>query len=61
MQPVYNPFKIVYDTNDLVSKIKFKLKDPVWSRNFKRAIASAIQLQGLRNNGAFVAHEVIFR
>lgn len=57
MQPVYNPFKIVYGSDHLVSKIKFKTKDPVWSRNFKRAIASAFQLQGLRT-GAFVAHEV---
>lgn len=57
MQPVYNPFKIVYGPDHLVSKVKFKTKDPVWSRNFKRGIASAFQLQGLRT-GAFVANEV---
>lgn len=56
MLPVYNPFKIVYN-DELISYLVFKEKDTLWSINFKKAIASALQVQGQRV-GAFVAHEV---
>lgn len=57
MQTLYNPFKVVYD-NDTIDYIQFKATDSLWSRNFKRAIASAFQLKNLKN-GAFVEEEVI--
>lgn len=56
MLPVYNPFKIVYK-EALISHLVFKEKDSLWSINFKKAIASAIQVQG-HTVGAFVSHEV---
>lgn len=56
MQPVYNPFKIVSDAEDMVERLAFKRNDPLWSRNFKRAITSAIQVQGTRP-GTFVTPE----
>lgn len=57
MQTLYNPFKVVYD-NDTIDYIQFKATDSLWSRNFKRAIASAFQLKNLKN-GAFVEEEVM--
>lgn len=56
MQTLYNPFKIVY-VNDTIDYIQFKSSDALWSRNFKRAIASAFQLKSLKS-GAFVEEEV---
>lgn len=56
MQMLYNPFKIVYG-NDTIASIQFKATDTLWSRNFKRAIASTFQLKNLKN-GAFVETEV---
>lgn len=58
MLPIYNPFKIVYEIGggDVISHLRFKEKDSVWSINFKKAIASAIQVQGTKV-GAFVANE----
>lgn len=53
---LYNPFKIVY-ANDTIASIQFKASDTLWSRNFKRAIASTFQLKNLKN-GAFVETEV---
>lgn len=57
MQTLYSPFKIVY-VNDTIDHIHFKASDSLWSRNFKRGIASAFQLKKLRS-GAFVEQEVI--
>lgn len=56
MQTLYSPFKIAY-VNDTIDYIHFKASDALWSKNFKRAIASAFQLKALRN-GAFVEEEV---
>lgn len=56
MQTLYNPFKIIY-FNDTIDYIHFKVNDSLWSRNFKRAIASAFQLKQLKK-GAFVEDEV---
>lgn len=57
MLPVYNPFKIVSDDrDDCVERLAFKRRDPPWSRNFKRAIAAAIQVQGTKT-GTFVTPE----
>lgn len=56
MQALYNPFKIVY-VNDTIEYVQFKASDSLWSRNFKRAIASAFQLKNIKI-GAFVEEEV---
>lgn len=56
IQTLYNPFKIVY-VNDTIDYIQFKESDSLWSRNFKRAIASTFQMKNLKN-GAFVVEEV---
>lgn len=56
MQSLYNPFQIVY-TGDTISRLLFKRHDSVWSKNFKRAMASALQVQG-STIGAFVVKEV---
>lgn len=56
MQTLYNPFKIVY-VNDTIDYIQFKASDSLWSKNFKRAIASTFQMKDLKN-GAFVVEEV---
>lgn len=56
MQTLYNPFKIIY-TNDTITHVQFKATDAMWSRNFKRSIAAALQLKGLKN-GAYVEEEV---
>lgn len=58
MQALYNPFKIVY-VNDTIDYIQFKASDQerLWSRNLKRAIASAFQLKNLKI-GAFLEEEV---
>lgn len=56
MQTLYNPFKIIYK-NDTITYVQFKTTDTLWSRNFKRAVASALQLRGLRD-GAYVEEEV---
>lgn len=53
---LYNPFKIVY-VNDTIDHVQFKMSDSLWSRNFKRAIASVFQLKQLKK-GAFVEDEV---
>ncbi|KAJ6640893.1 Vitellogenin-6 [Pseudolycoriella hygida] len=53
--PFYNPFKIVIK-QDVVSHLQFKEKDPIWSINLKKAVASAIQVQG-DGPGAFVVNE----
>lgn len=50
------PFKIAF-SNDVVSFIIFKRSDPIWSTNFKKAIASALQVQG-EKDGAYVVMEV---
>lgn len=59
IQTLYNPFKIVY-TNDTIEYIQFKVSDSLWSRNFKRAIASAFQITNLKI-GAFVEQEVSYK
>lgn len=56
MKEFYHPFKIVYD-GDVISSISFKDNDLVWAKNFKRAVASVLQIQGYRT-GAFVEKEV---
>lgn len=56
MQSFYNPFQIVYN-GDTISRLLFKRHDSVWAKNFKRAIASALQVQG-SGVGAFVVKEV---
>lgn len=56
MKEFYNPFRIVY-TGDVITSISFNANDSIWSKNFKRAIASALQIQGDRI-GAFVEKEV---
>lgn len=56
MQMLYNPFKIIYG-NDTIAAIQFKATDTLWSRNFKRAIASTFQLKNVKS-GAFVENEV---
>lgn len=56
MQSLYNPFKIIYN-GDVISYLIFKDKDSIWAKNFKRAIASALQVQG-EKPGAFVEKEV---
>lgn len=53
--PFYNPFKIVIN-QDIVSHLQFKEKDVLWSINFKKAVASAFQVQG-DGPGAFVVQE----
>lgn len=52
----YNPFKIIY-AGHTISHVLFKEIDSVWAKNFKRAFASAIQIQG-EKIGAFVEKEV---
>lgn len=56
MHSLYKPFKIFYN-GDVVGHLQFKDKDSVWSKNFKRAIAAALQVQG-NKTGAFVEKEV---
>lgn len=56
MQTLYNPFKIIY-TNGTITHVQFKATDTLWSRNFKRAIAAALQLKELKS-GAYVEEEV---
>lgn len=56
MQSLYNPFLIVYN-GDTISRILFKRHDSIWAKNFKRAMASALQVQG-STVGAFVVKEV---
>lgn len=43
--------------NETIAGIQFKATDTLWSRNFKRAIASTFQLKNLKS-GAFVENEV---
>lgn len=57
MQALYNPFKITYE-NDTISDISFRTEDAIWSKNFKRALASALQVQGSNGDGAFIVKEV---
>lgn len=56
MQNIYLPFKISLYEN-VITNIGFKEKDSIWSKNIKRAIASAIQLQG-EKMGAYIVSEV---
>lgn len=56
MLSFYNPFKIIYD-GDVISMVSFKDSDSIWAKNFKRAIASALQIQGDKI-GAYVEKEV---
>lgn len=55
MQSLYSPFKIIYD-GDIITNISFRNQDAIWSRNFKRALASALQVQG-SSIGAFIEKE----
>ncbi|XP_068157824.1 vitellogenin-5 [Drosophila tropicalis] len=58
MYPPYKPFKIVLSNNTgTISHIIFKEGDPIWSMNFKRAIASILQFQ-MKSSGAFVIDEL---
>lgn len=59
MQALYNPFKISYD-NDTITGLTFSNADSLWSKNFKRALASALQVQGSDGDGAFITKEVSF-
>lgn len=59
MQALYNPFKISYE-NDTITGITFRNEDNLWSKNFKRALASALQVQGSNGDGAFITKEVSF-
>lgn len=58
MQSLYNPFLITYN-GDTISRLLFKRHDSVWAKNFKRAVASALQVQG-STVGAFVVKEVSY-
>ncbi|ALC45883.1 CG31150, partial [Drosophila busckii] len=56
MYPPYKPFKIVLTKEGFISHLIFKEADPIWSMNFKRAIASTLQFQ-MKSSGAFVIVE----
>lgn len=58
MYPPYKPFKIVLTKEGTISHVVFKEGDPIWSMNFKRAIASTLKFQ-INSSGAFVLDEVI--
>lgn len=59
MQSLYNPFSIIYNgETDTIVRVLFKTYDSVWAKNFKRAMAAAIQVQGTKT-GAFVEKEVM--
>lgn len=60
MYPPYKPFKIVLTKEGSISHVVFKEGDPIWSMNFKRAIASTLQFQ-IKSTGAFVVDEVRMR
>ncbi|XP_030375006.1 uncharacterized protein LOC115624412 [Scaptodrosophila lebanonensis] len=57
MYPPYKPFKIVLTKEGTISHVIFKEGDPIWSINFKRAIASILQFQ-MKSSGAFVVDEI---
>ncbi|KAH8271317.1 hypothetical protein KR018_006399, partial [Drosophila ironensis] len=57
MYPPYKPFKIVLTPEGAISHVAFKEGDPIWSMNFKRAIASVLQFQ-IKSSGAFVVDEL---
>lgn len=57
MYPPYKPFKIALTPEGTISHLQFKESDPIWSTNFKRAIASIFQFQ-IKSSGAFVVEEV---
>ncbi|KAL9889825.1 vitellogenin-like lipoprotein [Glossina fuscipes fuscipes] len=57
MYPAYKPFKIVLKPDGSVSHLFFKEADPIWSTNFKRAIAAMLQFQ-IKKSGAFVVDEI---
>ncbi|XP_037954576.1 uncharacterized protein LOC119684578 [Teleopsis dalmanni] len=57
MYPPYKPFKILLNTDGTISHLIFKESDPIWSTNFKRAIASILQFQ-INSSGAFVVKEI---
>ncbi|KRG01396.1 uncharacterized protein LOC6573593 isoform X2 [Drosophila mojavensis] len=56
MYPPYKPFKIILTKEGTISHVVFKEGDPIWSMNFKRAIASTLQFQ-IKSSGAFVVDE----
>ncbi|XP_061389205.1 uncharacterized protein LOC133324377 [Musca vetustissima] len=57
MYPTYKPFKIALTPEGTIKHLVFKEGDPIWSTNFKRAIASMIQFQ-TKKTGAFVVDEM---
>ncbi|XP_016952519.1 uncharacterized protein LOC108026214 [Drosophila biarmipes] len=57
MYPPYKPFKIVLTPEGAITHVVFKEGDPIWSMNFKRAIASVLQFQ-MKSSGAFVVDEL---
>ncbi|EDX12761.1 GD20322 [Drosophila simulans] len=57
MYPPYKPFKIALTKDGAISHVVFKEGDPIWSMNFKRAIASVLQFQ-MKSSGAFVVDEL---
>lgn len=59
MYPPYKPFKIALTKDGAISHVVFKEGDPIWSMNFKRAIASVLQFQ-MKSSGAFVVDEVSY-
>lgn len=60
MYPPYKPFKIALTKDgETISHVVFKEGDPIWSMNFKRAIASVLQFQ-MKSSGAFVVDEVSY-
>lgn len=58
MLPLYNPFLINMNEDDIVKYVQFKENDVLWSKNFKRGLISALQVQGNPGSGAFVINEV---
>lgn len=56
MKEFYHPFQMIY-TDDVITSISFKDHDSIWAKNFKRAVAAALQIQGDKT-GAFVEKEV---
>ncbi|XP_052835811.1 uncharacterized protein LOC128252259 isoform X2 [Drosophila gunungcola] len=57
MYPPYKPFKIALTPDGAITHVVFKEGDPIWSMNFKRAIASVLQFQ-MKSSGAFVVDEL---
>lgn len=57
MYAPYKPFKVVMAKNGAISHLMFKESDPIWSTNFKRAVAATLQFQET-SPGAYVLEEV---